>query len=194
MVRYQYNDLMQEQARYYCGVDGEYIEGKEQCAGYRYNYDERGNPNYIWRLDTNGTSVRQGSKGGETQYRIFDEFDNLIWDAYFVYDGNEYHHKDFKNLGYFGISYSYENSKLIEKAYKNVKSNYTVSPEDGYAILQQEYNNCGLLKRKEYHDAKGKLIDVMNGDKAYAKIEYVYDASGNCTKRLYYNSKGKLLK
>ena len=97
-------------------------------------------------------------------------------------------------MGYFGISYSYENSKLIEKAYKNVKSNYTVSPEDGYAILQQEYNNCGLLKRKEYHDAKGKLIDVMNGDKAYAKIEYVYDASGNCTKRLYYNSKGKLLK
>lgn len=194
MVRYQYNDLLQEQARYYYGLDGQYIEGKEQCAGYWYNYDERGNQTYIWRLDTNGTSVRQGGKGGEIQYRIFDEFDNLIWDAYFVYDGNEYHHKDFKNLGYFGISYSYENSKLIEKAYKNVKSNYTVSPEDGYAILQQEYNNCGLLKRKEYHDAKGKLIDVMNGDKAYAKIEYVYDASGNCTKRLYYNSKGKLLK
>lgn len=194
IVKYLYNDLLQEETRSYYGLDGQRIEGKEKCAGYRYNYDERGNQTYIWCMDTNGMSVRQGGKGGEVQYRIFDEYDNLIWDTYFVYDGAEYHRKDFKKLGYFGISYSYENSQLTEMAYKNIGNNYTICPTAGYAVLRQEYNNCGLLKKKEYLDANEKLIDVAFGEYIYAKIEYVYDASGNCTKRLFYDSKGRLLK
>ena len=79
----------------------------------------------------------------------------MIWDAYFVYDGNEYHHKDFKNLGYFGISYSYENSKLIEKAYKMLRVIILLVRKTGMPSYNRSIIIVGFLKGRNIMMQKG---------------------------------------
>ncbi len=71
----------------------------------------------------------------------------------------------------------------------------------GYAVIENEYEDNGLLKETAYYDNEGHLCDdsyvnsygVLAGLRYYAKITFKYDEFGNVIRTDYYDTNDKLI-
>lgn len=70
---------------------------------------------------------------------------------------------------------------VIREAYYNIDGNpYVV--QDGYSILEREYNHRGQLKSKRFYDENGKRCLCNKG---YHMLRYEYNSKGSVVKEQY---------
>ncbi len=189
MIKYRYNEKGQCISESYYDEEGQpVISRKEKCAEYQYAYDERGNCTYIWYCGLDGRESIRKDYGAILNFMAYDEYDHMIWDAYYINGGSEYQPVIRKDVGYFAIRYTYnEQGTLERKQYLDTDRNPVMHKQNGYAECEWSYNEKGQLEYVRYWDEDQEPVNIPGG---YAEIEYIYDASGNNIDWTYYDSSG----
>lgn len=185
-VHYDYNELGQEIYEWYYDTDNKRtISLENHCAGLYYGYDDRGNQTETWYMGKSGQVTTREDLGVNLKYQIYDEYDSLLWEAYYTFSDEEYHLVVPKGYDYAGKEYYYdENENWIRQRYFDAEKKTVMCSEKGYAVYERKYNNIGQLIAVVYYDEKEEFVNGVNG---YAMIEYIYDASGNNVDWKYYD-------
>ncbi|MBD5493548.1 MAG: hypothetical protein HDR12_03970 [Lachnospiraceae bacterium] len=193
MLRYTYNELGQCIWESYLDADGQLVSVEGGYAMLKYKYDERGNCTYIWYYGLDGKVFVHEDYGAMLNYKIYDEYDRIKWDKYYIYDYDnlEYQQVVRKDEKYSAIQYIYNEQGQVElKKYLDVDGKLVMHTEDEeyrYAECWWIYNEMGQLERVRYYDADEELVNLSKG---YAEIEYIYDASGNNVDWKFYDKFG----
>jgi len=186
MVRYGYNEYGQKVWEQYYGTDETpIISAIYHCAGYYYNYDDRGKRTMTWYMGLDGQVMTREDLEVDLEFWAYDEYGSLIRDAYFTYSDKEYHLAVPKGYDYAGMDYTYdEDGNWISKRYFDAEGKNVICSETGYAIYERRYNDRGQIVAEIYYDENKEYINSVNG---YAMIEYIYDVSGNSVDFKYYD-------
>lgn len=118
-------------------------------------------------------------------YLIYDDYHQIVWDSYYIFEDDTAVLIPRKDLGYAAIKYVYEGKNWVQTLYLDENEQPTVSQDEGYASLTREFNDLGQLVRVSLFNATGKLTECKAG---YALAEYEYDESGNESERIYYDA------
>lgn len=166
--------------RYYAADGNLSINLIEECAGFNYVYDERGNLLESYRVGRD----EKLAKGWLEQRRKYDNADNEIEVA--VFDNGK---PAMNSLGYHKMTKAF-NSRNQEIERKYYDKNGNLSPcNEKYAIVRYEYDLRGNVVKVSYFDKNDKPTLCNLG---MASIEKEYDAYGNSIRELNYGTDGNL--
>ncbi|MDE7353181.1 MAG: hypothetical protein K2O06_09035 [Acetatifactor sp.] len=188
-ARYAYNELGQRTEESYHDAEDHLVLHKEfNCAKIKNRYDERGNRAYIWYYGLDGKRIVRKDSGAMVNYMVYDAYDRMTWDAYYIYEKPEYQPVIRKDMGYFAIRYTYnKQGKYEKKQYLDVNKDPVMHKTKGYAECRWFYNESGQLEYLRYYDKDEKPVNIPEG---YAEKEYIYDASGNAVDWIYRDAAG----
>ena len=186
VLKRKYNELCQLEQEYYYDIKEEPVISEQyHYAGLKYQYDKRGNQNYIWYCGLDGNYIEPEAFGAKLNYKVYDDYNNLTFDGYFQYNGdNNYQRAIRKDLGYAGIENIYEKKLLLRSEYLDENKELIMNRKEGYAAVKYKYDDKGRKAFEIYYDDKN---NVVNCTKGYGMIEYEYDDSGNIKKRHYHD-------
>ena len=162
--------------------------GKMTCAGYVYEYDEKGNRTDIRYLDTDGMPMTREDLGYAQVCIEYDEQGNKIEERYYSLE-----HKPalYKKGGYASYDYVYENGRCVETRYYDEKKNLVLRSDENYAIQKEKFDTLGRCILSSYFDTENKPI--MNTRYCCSTFEYRYDELGNETDIIYRNTDGNVM-
>ena len=162
--------------------------GKMTCAGYVYEYDEKGNRTDIRYLDTDGMPMTREDLGYAKVCIEYDEQGNKIEERYYSLE-----HKPalYKKGGYASYDYVYENGRCVETRYYDEKKNLVLRSDENYAIQKEKFDTLGRCILSSYFDTENKPI--MNTRYCCSTFEYRYDELGNETDIIYRNTDGNVM-
>lgn len=181
-VEYEYNDRgLRISSRYYdvdvdTGKKTLIISTKYHCAGYDYQYDDRGNESERHYIGTDEKPMFRRDYGNVWNFKKYDDVGNLISETY--YD-NQNKPAVWRGRGYASLEYSRENGNIREIRYYDTDHKLTIRKDTGYAVEKREYDDAGRCISSLYYDTNEQLI--LCGDNNCAGFRYAYDEMGNQT-------------
>ena len=189
MVKNTYDDHGRRVTQRYYDTDGEtpIVSSKYHCIGYEYSYDERGNQTYIWYIEPD-EAIAVHSGLNLLNYVIYDDYYHIVWNAYYIWDDDEYILVPRKDFGYAATENVYEGTLWVQTLYLDENEQPVINQGEGYAILTREFNDMWQLIRVSYYDEAEELTECKTG---YAVIEYEYDESGNESNWIYSDALGE---
>lgn len=183
------------------------ISKKHHCAGYQFEYDERGNRTYTGYLDFNGNLMTRRDLGYAQLSSVYDDIGNQIRKDYFDIAGNPavdkeggYHyytnHYDdrgrleevkyfLKSTNYEKIDMSYNHTERFPESRKSKIENGepALRKDEGYASVKYEYDEYGQERYVLYSGVDGRA--VITTKYSCAGFKYNYNERGNKTD-IYY--------
>lgn len=180
VIKNEYDEYGQRIKEYYYGEDGEslIISSKYQCAGFIFDYDEKGNKKYVRYINTEKEPMVRRDLGYASMALEYDNVGNKISEAYFDIDGQPVVCKD---GGYASYVSEYENVKCMETRYYDRKGRLTLRKDEGYAVVKNTYDDYGQCTAQTYYDASGQLNPIIAKNQHCAGLRYKYDERGNKT-------------
>lgn len=170
---------------YYDRDEGRVINTESYCSGLSYQFDERGNKTYIWYKGLDGENAEREDFGAALYFKVYDEYDRLIWEAYYNTDLKLVIRKD---LGYAGIRREYAGIHVERLEYVGTDEKAISNDDVGYAVCVDGYNESGKWESEAYYDKDENLV---NGKDGYAIKKFQYDSAGNYEKTVYYDQNEK---
>lgn len=138
VLRYQYDELGRESLLHYYGTDQRPIISTEYyCAGMQYQYDEEGNRSDIRYLDVNDNLMIRSDLGYAWVNRKYNADGKVVKERYFDSEGQAVECKEGNYAVYLGF---YEDQNLIRKEYKDRNEKFVMRQDEGYAIVEYEYD------------------------------------------------------
>lgn len=166
--------------RYYDENSNLCINSSEQCAGYNYICDERGNQLEFYKV---GRDDKRMPNQLITKYK-YDSNDNIVETSYF--DG------DVPGVNYLNIhkeTSSYNNrNQCIETRYYGINGKLTKLGSDKYAIMRNEFDSKGNRVKSYCFGTDEKPVVCSEG---WSSSMYEYDTMGNITRQLFFGIDGK---
>lgn len=188
IVKYDYDAFGQEKKCSYCGIDGEpVISTKYLCAGFEYAYDERGNKTDIYYLGLKNERIVRSDLGVAHIQRKYDIWGNLRREYYYNIDGIT----TYMNYGYAAYKNIFKNGKVVETQYFDKEGNLVIHGENGYAIVQYEYDAFGQCISEFYYGTDYQPI--ISQEYYCAGCQYEYDEMGNRIERRYVDTEGNFI-
>ena len=92
---------------------------------------------------------------------IYDEYGNVIKEMYYKVNPEDPDYMIWeinKDLGYACVENIYEGNALVGTKYYDAEGYYIISPKDGYAIYECEYDDMWNVNYEAYYDEKEELI------------------------------------
>lgn len=197
------------------------INTKYGCAGFEYEYDEKGNQKHIQYIGLEGELKIRNSLGYAQTDTEYDDFGNTQKESYYDTKGMSVKTVD----GYASYENEYQDGFCIETRYYDENKEYVCRKDEGYAVIRREYKNgqytgekyfeasdgtLKLIKNTNYNCA-GFVFDydpwnskeswqyldtdedfIIREDLGYAQVTREYDAVGNIKKEYYLDLKHRL--
>lgn len=179
VAKYEYNkDGKYLSERYYGLTEGNpVISTKYHCAGFKYDYDERGNRTDTWYIDIDEGCMIRPDLGYAHVKSVYDEFGNEKTISYF--DEKELPVAR-KEGGYVKCEKTYySNGNLKDIRYLNDKDELVMRNDKGYAVVEYQYDDYNRTKSVRYKDQNDYL--VINTEDKCAGYDYIYEENQSTT-------------
>ena len=189
-IRSTYDEFGQKLSSRFYGTDEKtlVISSKYHCAGFDYEYDDRGNNTHVNYIGPDGNLMPGVNLGYAQVEKTYNAMGKLIGEAYFDVDGNP---EIYKDQGYAAYENIYENGLWRATQYYNGYGQLTPC-KNGYAVLLNEYNDYGQLILQQYCDTDGKT-PIVNAEHHCAAIRCGHDERGNTDYYEYLDPDGELM-
>ncbi len=196
-----YDKYGKREREYFYGEDGKtlIISPEYRCAGFEYEYDTCGNQESITyigldRKPMNGIGLNYSQIILKTEY---DSVQNLETESGYFLDSSG---KPAKKEGRGDIAYedvyqfgNWVKSSFYEQCEGEAKK-LTIREDEGYAVIEREFDKYGNLIQVSYRDVENELMIVQeNGEMTCAGYVYKCDEKGNRTEVWYLDSAGTLM-
>ena len=172
-----YDDYGQRIQQRYYGEDGKtpVVSSEYRCAEIRYDYDERGNTDYLGYFGPDGKLMIRSDYGFAQIEKSYNNRDELEQERYLDADGKA---AVYKGRGYAAFERTRENGLLKEERYLNADGEPVVRLDEGYAIVRYGHDPFGQTTTIRYYGIDGET-SVINTYYHCAGVNYGYDDQGN---------------
>lgn len=193
IIRKDYDEFWQCVSTSYYDAEGQPVrclnkeDGTEVCAGFIYEYDEKGNMKSVTYKDIDGSVMIRDDLGYAQACKVYDEQGNMTEERYYDID-----HRPTvdKQGGHYSVDWVYSNGNCIEERYYNEDKKLMLRSDQGYAIRKTKYDKYGQDILVSYFDTEQEPI--VNTWYDCAAFEYRYDKLGNKTDAIYRDTGGDM--
>lgn len=176
-IRFQYGEYNRcSSENYYDTEEKPVISREKYCAGVAYEYDESGNIEREKYFGPDEELMVRSDLGCAQKYMEYDSFGNTVKCVLEDENGNPVR---WKGRGYASYESEYENGNWVESRYLDEEGQLTVRRDEGYAVIQLEYNELGQCIAQFYYGTDKK--PVISSKYHCAGFRYEYDDMGNRT-------------
>ncbi len=215
-VKYEYDNMGSITKEAYFGKENEpVLSYGEHAIEYKYDEDNRLTQQVL--LDTNLKPITAERSSYSYRKFSYDEYGNIAAVSYYDENENPHEYYDcyikkyiFNESGNlqreeyfdensepvkeeFAVQYTYENTfDLVNEKHFNSENELYYLKGEGYAEIDYEYYDNGLLKSEQYYDAFGEATLLPENYEMYSKKEYIYNEVGLPSELRYYGTDGKL--
>lgn len=196
-----YDKNGQREKEYFYGKDGKSLclSPKYLCAGFEYKYDPYGNQESVTYIGLdykpmNGINQNYSQKITRTEY---DSENNLETRSgrFLDCDNNPVKMEGRGDIGYEDVYY-FDNlvkSSFYEK-WEGEEKKLTVREDEGYAVIEKEYDEYGNNIKVSYRNAEDELMIIQDdGEMTCAGYVYGYDEKGKRISIKYLDVDGTLM-
>lgn len=156
-------------------------------AKIRYNYGDDGNVIRQWYLGVDGEIANRLDVGYAAIHREFKD-GQLIKKYYKGYENQGWKDVPSRETGAVSVVYTYLHGRIQKEEYFDAAGEPVLRSDTGYASVEYQYDNAGMVCERRYYGTAGKLI--RRKDTGYAVIELAYDDHGRCKSERYYGTEG----
>lgn len=176
--------------RYYDEFDRPAVTQKDHCAGFWYEYDEKGNQETVRYIGPDGAPmIRGGGYGFASIRKEYDAQGRLTWERCLDLEGKP---AVWEERGYSSKENRYDAWGRLESVrYYDAGQQPVNHSGKGFALIRYTYDEAGVKTREAYYDAEGN--PVLHKELHCASIQYSYDDRGNAAYCWYYGEDGALL-
>ena len=171
----------------YLGKADEAGNRPEVCAGFVYEYDEKGNWVETEYEDTDSNTMIRNDLGYARVCREYDEQGNVTEERYYDAQGDQAAGQG----GCFSADYIYSNGNCTETRYYDAEKELMMRGDENYAIQKEAYDEYGRCILSTYCNTEGE--PVINAWYDCAAFAYQYDERGNKTDTIYQDTKGDMI-
>ncbi len=182
-----YDKYGQREKEYFYGLDGKTLIFSPEylCAGFEYLYDAYGNRESITYIGLdykpmNGLNLNYSQEIIEVKY---DSSQNLETRSGYFLDSDGNFAKR-KGRGYIGYEDVYQFGNWVKSSFYEQwggeEKKLTLREDEGYAVIEREFDQYGNLIKVFYRNAENELIILQEkNEMTCAGYVYEYDEKGN---------------
>ena len=190
VIKMEYDDYGQIIAESYYGIYEQPVFNTEyHYAGRKFEYDERGNRVGTRYIGLDGAQMEQKDWGYAQIYSEYDEAGHEIKISYLNTEGEP---GRWKTGGYGYCECTYEDGKAVEWRYYNTNGDLMLRWDEGYAIIQYEYDEFGQRIKESFYGIDGEPI--ISAKYHCAGMKYAFDEKGQQTDIWYIGLDGNIMK
>lgn len=185
-IKNTYNPAGQKISSRFYGTDGEtlMISNYYHSAGFDYQYDAKGNQEYVYYIGLDGEQMTENDLGYVQVKKYYDDVGQLVGEDYLDANGKYAVNHTGGHSAYWD---TYENGQWVQTVYYDAQEKPLVHQAEGYAILRNTYDSQGRRKFQRYYDIDGKTY-ITSGKYHSSGFRRSYDERGNLTHLLFYDS------
>lgn len=189
VIRNEYDEYGQRIAQtYYEASDTlrPIISSEYHCAGFQYQYDDRGNRVYVGYLDLDGNLMTRRDLGYAQMTMEYDTVGNKLQESYFDVWGSRAIDKE---RGYSCFKYEYDQTGRV----KEVTYYIAKDIRDKANVVRDRIKRTVEEGKEGIAANNQEQVLVLRKDEGCAKKEYQYDEFGQETRCLYCGVNGEAI-